>query len=82
MKMSGVRGRVAQVELCQCHDSLLLTVGPVSLRLDFLAAEDVAVTLGQALSLLPPQAARAAGERSESPVGPDESTAGERHRLS
>jgi hypothetical protein len=72
MRMPAVLGRVTRVELCQCQDSLVLTVGPVSLRLDMLAAEDVAATLGHALSLLIPKGARAV-ERSRSPVAPFES---------
>ena len=78
MRMPAVLGRVTRVELCQCQDSLLLMVGPVSLRLDFLAAEDVAVTLGHALSLLTP---KGGGQGLGLPAAPSESAAREPDAL-
>jgi hypothetical protein len=50
-------GRAARVELCMCGGSLLLTLGPLTLRLDYLAAEDVAATLLEALSRVSPDRA-------------------------
>lgn len=76
MRRPAVLGRVTRVELCQCQDSLLLMVGPVSLRLDFRAAEDVAMTLSHALSLLTPNGA-AGRERSGSQESTHEATVGQ-----
>jgi hypothetical protein len=50
-----IMGRAARVELCPCGDSLVLTVGPLSIRLDHQAAEDVAATLLEALSRVDPR---------------------------
>lgn len=47
-------GRVARAELCQCQNSVVLTLGALSLRLDFEAAHDVAMTLRQVLLNLEP----------------------------
>ena len=47
-----VVGRVARVEVCPCARSVVLSVGAMSLRLELEAAEDVAMTLIQALGLI------------------------------
>jgi hypothetical protein len=49
-----VVGRVARAELCQCQGSVVLTLGALSLRLDFEAAHDIAATLRQVLRSLEP----------------------------
>jgi hypothetical protein len=46
-----VLGKMTRAELCPCAGSLVLSVGCVSLRLEPAAAEDLAATLMQALSL-------------------------------
>jgi hypothetical protein len=48
-KPKAIVGQMARVEPCPCGNSVILTVGPVSLRLDMAAANDVIATLGQAL---------------------------------
>ena len=47
-----VVGRVARAEVCPCARSVVLSVGALSLRLEAAAAEDVALTLMQALGLI------------------------------
>jgi hypothetical protein len=47
-----VIGNVARVEACACGGAMVLTLGPVSLRLDQAAACDVIATLDQMLALL------------------------------
>ena len=48
-KSKAIVGQMARVEPCPCGSALILTVGPVSLRLDMAVANDVLATLGQAL---------------------------------
>jgi hypothetical protein len=55
-----VVGRVARAELCQCQNSVVLTLGALSLRLDFEAAHDIAMTLRQVLMSLEPAPALSA----------------------
>jgi hypothetical protein len=52
MKRPIVIGRVARAEVCPCARSVVLSVGAMSLRLEVAAAEDVAMTLIQALGLI------------------------------
>jgi hypothetical protein len=47
-----VMGRVARAEVCPCARSVVLSVGALSLRLQASTAEDVALTLMQALGLI------------------------------
>ncbi|HXJ23121.1 MAG TPA: hypothetical protein VMT03_23080 [Polyangia bacterium] len=47
-----VIGNVARAEACPCGGAMVLTLGPVSLRLDRAAASDVIATLEQMLGLL------------------------------
>jgi hypothetical protein len=56
-----ITGKVTQVELCACGNGLTLMIGPVSLRLDPAAAEDVKATLAVALSVLARRAREASG---------------------
>lgn len=53
-KHNVVVGRVARAELCPCQNSVVLTLGSLSLRLDFDAAYDIATTLRQLLATLEP----------------------------
>jgi hypothetical protein len=53
-KHNVVVGRVSRAELCPCQNSIVLTLGALSLRLDFDAADDIAATLRQVLSALIP----------------------------
>ncbi len=62
-KPKAIVGQMARVEPCPCGNSVILTVGPVSLRLDMAAANDVVTTLGQALQLLESAPACGDGER-------------------
>jgi hypothetical protein len=52
-----VVGRVARAELCPCGNSVVLSVGALSLRLEFSAASDVAQTLQRFLAGVEPPAA-------------------------
>jgi hypothetical protein len=47
-----VIGRVARADVCPCAHSVVLSLGALSLRLEAAAAEDVALTLMQALALI------------------------------
>ena len=47
-----VIGKIARAELCPCSRSIVLSLGGLSLRLERAAAEDVALTLMQALAHL------------------------------
>ena len=62
-KPKAIVGLMARVEPCPCGSSVILTVGPVSLRLDMAAANDVVTTLGQALEILESAPASGDGER-------------------
>ena len=69
-----VIGRVARAEVCQCARSVVLSLGALSLRLEAAAAEDVAMTLMQALGLIAaatstPAPVRAGGDPDGSPEG-------------
>ena len=48
-------GTVSRVELCPCAGSLVLSLGALSLRLDFSAAQDLAATMTRAVALLVPR---------------------------
>lgn len=61
-------GKVARVEICGCGGSLVLSLGALSLRLDFEAAADVAATLDVALA----RAARAHDEQAALCADPPE----------
>lgn len=50
-KPKTIVGRMARVEPCPCGNAVILTVGPVSLRLDVAAANDVVTTLGHAVRI-------------------------------
>lgn len=62
-----VVGRVARAELCSCHSSVVLTLGSLSLRLDFDAASDIAATLREILARVDPAAAPPAGPAADTP---------------
>lgn len=47
-----VVGRFARADLCPCSRSIVLSLGGLSLRLECVVAEDVALTLMQALAHL------------------------------
>ncbi len=69
-----VVGKVARVEVCPCARSVVLSVGAMSLRLELGAAEDVAMTLIQALGLL--EVGAAATAPANVVVGPADSPEG------
>ncbi len=46
-----VIGKVARAEVCGCGQSIVLTLGAISLRLDLFAVEDIAMTLKHVLAL-------------------------------
>jgi hypothetical protein len=50
-----VVGTVSRVELCPCAGSVVLSLGALSLRLDFAVAEDLAATMTRAMALLRPE---------------------------
>ena len=45
-------GRVARVELCSCRESMVLSLGGVAMQMDLDTAEDVVITLEQALAMI------------------------------
>ena len=47
-----ILGRVARVELCSCRESMVLSLGGVAMQMDLDTAEDVVITLEQALAVI------------------------------
>jgi hypothetical protein len=64
-----VTGRVTRIEACPCG-GIVLSVGPISLRLDAEAAADVASTLAFAVFGARPGGAEGAPEPLEVPPAP------------